>query len=86
MAVVITFIKGHTPFPEFSLLLMLDDLTVAYYDSEIQALVPRGLGKEQEDDGVMDPDHVKTVTSYIQADLNHRHQYLKYTLNSTESK
>ncbi|KAL2103374.1 hypothetical protein ACEWY4_000242 [Coilia grayii] len=34
--------KGHTPFHEFSALLMLDDIQIAYYSSTDQTLYPRG--------------------------------------------
>ena len=65
--------------------LMLDDLTVAYFDSE-KTFVPRGLDKDQEDDAVIDPEHIKTITSFLHADFEDRHLYLKYEFNYTDSK
>ncbi|XP_036423930.1 major histocompatibility complex class I-related gene protein-like [Colossoma macropomum] len=85
LAMVITYIKGETPFPELSLTLMLDDLTIGYFDSKMKTLFPRGLVKEQEDDGVIDPDHVKTISSFLLADLNRRHLFISNELNYTES-
>ncbi|KAI4900768.1 hypothetical protein NFI96_020314, partial [Prochilodus magdalenae] len=84
MAAVITYIKGDTPFPEFTVILMLDDLMVGYYDSEIQVLVPRGLDEGQED-GVLDQNVIKTLATSVHDSFNHRHQYLKYILNHTDS-
>ncbi|XP_036416204.1 major histocompatibility complex class I-related gene protein-like, partial [Colossoma macropomum] len=85
LAMVTTFIEGETPFPEFSFTLMLDDITVAYFDSETETLFPRGVDRDQDDDGVIDPDHLKTITSYMRADFKQRHLFIKYELNYTES-
>ncbi|KAL7862760.1 hypothetical protein SRHO_G00117440 [Serrasalmus rhombeus] len=82
---VTTFIEGQTPFPEFSFTLMLDDITVSYFDSETETLFPRGVDRDQDDDGVIDPDHVKTITSFMHADFKRRHLFIKYELNYTES-
>ncbi|MCJ8735375.1 hypothetical protein PDJAM_G00246180 [Pangasius djambal] len=38
---VATFIIGETPFPEFTVLIMLDDIIVSYYDSDKQKTVMR---------------------------------------------
>ncbi|XP_036416205.1 major histocompatibility complex class I-related gene protein-like [Colossoma macropomum] len=84
LAVVTTYIEGETPFPELSMTLMLDDLTVGYFDSEMNTLVPRGL-KDQEDDGVIDPEKIKIISSSMQTDFKQRHLYLKHELNYTES-
>ncbi|XP_067456353.1 major histocompatibility complex class I-related gene protein [Thunnus thynnus] len=40
-----TYISGSTPFPEFSVVLMLDDIQVGYYDSVMDRLTSGG-GKE----------------------------------------
>ncbi|XP_056307292.1 class I histocompatibility antigen, F10 alpha chain-like [Danio aesculapii] len=37
-----THIDGETPFPAFSVVLMLDDITVGYYNSETKMFIPRG--------------------------------------------
>ncbi|XP_016375176.1 zinc-alpha-2-glycoprotein-like [Sinocyclocheilus rhinocerous] len=38
---LVTYIKGETPFPEFSVTFMLDDLTVGHYNSEAKRYIPR---------------------------------------------
>ena len=43
-----TYIKGDTPFPEFSAVLMLDDIPLAYYSSNEQKLIPRGPMNEED--------------------------------------
>lgn len=40
--VLATYIKGNTPFPEFSATLMLDDIIVGYTNSETWSYFPRG--------------------------------------------
>ncbi|KAI1893148.1 hypothetical protein AGOR_G00140930 [Albula goreensis] len=37
-----TFITGGTLFPEFSAVVMVDDVQVLYYDSNIRKLISRG--------------------------------------------
>lgn len=38
------YISGTTPFPEFSVVLMLDDIQVGYFDSQIDQLMRLGGG------------------------------------------
>lgn len=40
--VLVTYIKGNAPFPEFIITLMLDDMTIGYYDSETRTYFTRG--------------------------------------------
>ncbi|XP_026173445.1 hereditary hemochromatosis protein homolog [Mastacembelus armatus] len=42
-----TYISGTTPFPEFSVVVMLDDIQVGYFDSEIDQLTRVGSGGEK---------------------------------------
>ncbi|XP_071237100.1 major histocompatibility complex class I-related gene protein-like [Salvelinus alpinus] len=39
--VLATYISGETPFPEFTVVVMLDDVQVAYYDSNINRFIYR---------------------------------------------
>lgn len=39
---LVTYIEGETQFPAFSVVYMLDDITVGYYNSETKTCVPRG--------------------------------------------
>ncbi|XP_016296502.1 major histocompatibility complex class I-related gene protein-like [Sinocyclocheilus anshuiensis] len=47
--VLITYIKGNTKFPEFSVTVMLDDITVGYYDSETSTYITRGNTTNEDD-------------------------------------
>jgi len=47
--VLVTYIKGNTPFPEFAITLMLDDLTVGYFDSETWTYFTRGNTTNEDD-------------------------------------
>lgn len=65
---------GETPFPEFSAVLMLDDIQVAYYDSVIKTSVPRSPHlTEPIDDG--DQKDFKMTTEVF-------HQYMKSRIPS----
>ncbi|XP_042564126.1 major histocompatibility complex class I-related gene protein-like [Clupea harengus] len=45
-----TMIIGDTPFPEFSVVVMLDDIQVAYYDSDVENLIYRQYESVHEDE------------------------------------
>ncbi|KAG1924587.1 uncharacterized protein LOC120464142 [Pimephales promelas] len=47
--VLITHIKGNTPFPEIIGTLMLDDMTVGYFDSETKTYFTRGNTTNEDD-------------------------------------
>ncbi len=47
--VLVTYIKGNTQFPEFSVTVMLDDITVGYYDSETKTYFTRGNTTNEDD-------------------------------------
>ncbi|XP_072520281.1 major histocompatibility complex class I-related gene protein-like [Salminus brasiliensis] len=85
LALLSVYIKGDTPFPEFSFTLKLDDITVGYFNSGTKTYVPRSLDNTEEDEHVIDPNILKTVSSYIHADHEDRHLYVKYDLNLTEN-
>ncbi|XP_066505715.1 major histocompatibility complex class I-related gene protein-like [Hoplias malabaricus] len=81
-----TYIKGDTPFPEFSVTLLLDDVTIAYYDSEKKTLFSRDHHKkeEEEEDTVVDQSLIRTISSYMHDDFEERWIYVKHDLNTTE--
>ncbi|XP_066505813.1 major histocompatibility complex class I-related gene protein-like [Hoplias malabaricus] len=78
------YIKGDTPFPEFSFWFMLDDLTVSYFDSEKKTLFSRDHHKEDEVDTVVDPRYIRTIMSTMQDDFEERRVYAKHKLNTSE--
>ncbi|XP_051740137.1 hereditary hemochromatosis protein homolog [Ctenopharyngodon idella] len=41
LRLLVTYIKGETTFPEFSVTFMLDDITVGHYNSETKRYIPR---------------------------------------------
>ncbi|XP_066504601.1 major histocompatibility complex class I-related gene protein-like isoform X2 [Hoplias malabaricus] len=84
LALISTFIKGDTPFPELSATLELDDLTVAYFDFEKKVFFSRDPHKEEEVDTVVDPETVKTTLSYLQDDFEKTWIYVSHELNVTE--
>ncbi|KAI4880522.1 hypothetical protein NFI96_016341 [Prochilodus magdalenae] len=84
LVVISTFIKGDTQFPEFRLTVMLDDITVGYFDFEKNIYVSKGLNEEEEENGVLDLNQAKLISSSIYSDLEDRYLYLKHDLNLTE--
>ncbi|CDQ90567.1 unnamed protein product [Oncorhynchus mykiss] len=55
-----TYITGETPFPEFTVVVMLDDVQVAYYDCNDKQSVNRGqhITEKNKDDEAQDGAHV----------------------------
>lgn len=45
----VQYIKGNTQFPEFGITVMLDDITVGYYDSETRTYFTRGNTTNEDD-------------------------------------
>ncbi|XP_066505639.1 major histocompatibility complex class I-related gene protein-like isoform X2 [Hoplias malabaricus] len=80
------YIKGDTPFPEFSFWFMLDDLTVSYFDSEKKTLFSRDHHKEDEVDTVVDPHYIRTIMSTMRDEFEERRIYAKQELNTSEMK
>ncbi|XP_058641920.1 major histocompatibility complex class I-related gene protein-like isoform X2 [Onychostoma macrolepis] len=75
-----TYINGQTPFPEFSVVLMLDDVQIGYYDSTTWKVVYRShseskyYDEEQSDAGVVLQylyDNIKYETLYLIDHFNH---------------
>ncbi|XP_067235698.1 major histocompatibility complex class I-related gene protein-like [Chanodichthys erythropterus] len=79
---LITYINGETQFPKLSATFMLDDITVGYYDYETRSYVARGNTTNEDD--VMDPNHLNTISNYMIAHFIDRSDYLR-PINHTES-
>ncbi|XP_048100283.1 zinc-alpha-2-glycoprotein-like [Alosa alosa] len=75
-----TFIKGETPFPEYQAIYMLDDIPFAYYDSNDNKLVHRGVNGPER---TLDLGHVPQETIYEY--MRSRSSYLRQLLNHTNS-
>lgn len=75
-----TFIIGDTPFPEFSALVMLDDVQVGYYDSHVNKIIykhPNSKhGREQQEDASL-------LLGVMHKAMRERTFYLRQQLNST---
>ncbi|KAL1247307.1 hypothetical protein QQF64_022683 [Cirrhinus molitorella] len=78
---LLTYIKGEMPFPEFSATFMLDDVIVGHYNTETKIYIARGNTSNEDD--VVDPNHFKAISEHLQNHLMDRSTYLKPT-NSTE--
>uniref|UniRef100_A0AAZ3R4Z4 Ig-like domain-containing protein n=1 Tax=Oncorhynchus tshawytscha TaxID=74940 RepID=A0AAZ3R4Z4_ONCTS len=78
-----TYITGETPFPEFTVVVMLDDVQVAYYDSNDKQSVYRGqhITEKNKDDEAQDGAHVFGV---IYQSMKDRSVELKHHFNLTE--
>uniref|UniRef100_A0A4W5Q789 Ig-like domain-containing protein n=1 Tax=Hucho hucho TaxID=62062 RepID=A0A4W5Q789_9TELE len=81
--VLATHITGETPFPEFTVVVMLDDVQVGYYDSNDKQIVYRGqhITDKTEDDEAQDGDH---VFGDIYQGMKERSFNLKRHINFTE--
>ena len=74
-----TFIIGDSPFPEFSAVVMLDDIQVAYYDSNVKNLIYRQFKSEHEDEEKKDASfifgniHEVMKAFFSMYQINHTH-------------
>lgn len=75
-----TYIAGQTQFPEFTLLLMLDDVEVMYYDSVSLKAVHRSQSNSSDDNGA------GSIFSDIYDIMKDRTFYLKDHQNCTDGK
>uniref|UniRef100_A0A8B9L1H5 Major histocompatibility complex class I LGA n=1 Tax=Astyanax mexicanus TaxID=7994 RepID=A0A8B9L1H5_ASTMX len=69
---------------KFSFTVLLDDITVGHFDSEKKMYFSRGLSDVEEDDGVVDPNQARSMSSLMHSDLDERWLYVKHVLNQTE--
>src|SRR4029434_412206 len=74
-----TLIIGDTPFPEFSAVLLLDDIQVAYYDSNENKLIYRQFKSNHEDEDQKDASFIfgdqyeDMKATFYAHQLNHTH-------------
>ncbi|XP_048066580.1 DLA class I histocompatibility antigen, A9/A9 alpha chain-like [Megalobrama amblycephala] len=77
-----TYIDGQTPFPEFSVVMMLDDLQIIYYDSNTWKTVHRShCDSKYYDEEQSDAD---IVFRDVYNEMKYRVFYLKEHLNQTD--
>lgn len=82
--VVATYIRGQTPFPSFSYTLMLDDVTLLYYNGETKTFIRRG--NTTTEDTVFDPKVLVTISDYIEASFIEKWAVATQHLNNTNGK
>ncbi|KAM9422854.1 major histocompatibility complex class I-related gene protein-like [Salvelinus alpinus] len=81
--VLATYITGETPFPEFTVVVMLDDIQVAYYDSNDKQPVYRGqhIKDKTEDEEAQDGDYLFGI---MYQGMKERSFELKHNFNLTD--
>ncbi len=84
LCLLATYIKGQTPFPEFSFVAMLNDVRVMYYNGETKTLHPRGNTTAEED--VFVPNVLLTISDYIQSSFVEKWAIATTNLNNTKGK
>ncbi|XP_067235323.1 hereditary hemochromatosis protein homolog isoform X1 [Chanodichthys erythropterus] len=82
LQVLLTYIKEETEHPVFNAIFVLDDITVGYYNSETKIYVARGNTTNEDD--VVDPNHLSTISDYVSAHFMRRSNHLR-PINNTES-
>ncbi len=83
LRILLTYIKRQTQPPEFTGTAILDDITVGYYDYETRSYIARG--NTTNEDNVIDPAHLNTISDYMIPHFMRRSDYLR-PINLTESK
>ncbi|NP_001314838.1 major histocompatibility complex class I LDA precursor [Danio rerio] len=77
-----TYIKGQTPFPEFSFVLMLDDVRVMYYNGETKNVFPRGNATNEDD--VFDLNVLRTISDKVHSSFEEKWVVATQDVNKTE--
>ncbi|XP_031425993.1 major histocompatibility complex class I-related gene protein-like isoform X2 [Clupea harengus] len=79
-----TYIEGKTPFPEFTVCMMLDDIVYAYYDSNEHKVIHRVI--RQASDRIMDTEDknfVNNFVGYVHGGMKDRASIMKNFFNHT---
>lgn len=77
--VFVTSIKGQTPFPQLSGTLLLDDVTVGYYDGDTNTFIAKG--NTTNEDSLIDINAVIRVIDFIELEWT-----ILQSLNTTKGK
>lgn len=85
MLMFATFVKGETPFPEYSAVFMIDDIQLAYYDSNENQLTQRGVNSSGRTLDATDVASGQNAAEYIYGLMRERTSYLRQILNHTNS-
>ncbi|XP_073724655.1 BOLA class I histocompatibility antigen, alpha chain BL3-7-like [Misgurnus anguillicaudatus] len=79
-----TYIKGQTPFPKLSGVLMLDDLRVLYFNGDTRTFIRRGNTTNEDD--VLDPNNVRIIIDNMLSGFRRQESWLtSENLNTTDS-
>lgn len=62
--------KGQSPFPEYSITFILDDIMIGYYDSETNLYILRGNTTEEND--YFNENYHKDISVYMYNILDYR--------------
>ncbi|KAM9726819.1 hereditary hemochromatosis protein homolog [Menidia menidia] len=82
---LLSYISGPTPFPEFTVVYMLDDIQVGYCDSETDLRLMRvGSGGEKEEDLVLDQEAIN-IREFLFSSMRKRLTAAKEQMNLTAS-
>ncbi|XP_030621677.1 class I histocompatibility antigen, F10 alpha chain-like [Chanos chanos] len=76
-----TFIIGETQFPQFSVVLLLDDVQVAYYDSTERKVIHRRHNNTEDYDA--EQRYLGLIFEDIYDGMKHRALYMKHQYNAT---
>ncbi|KAM9723922.1 zinc-alpha-2-glycoprotein-like [Menidia menidia] len=79
-----SYISGPTPFPEFNMVLMLDDIQVGYYDSQTKQMMRVGSGGEKEGELRLDQETIN-IRELILSAMRYRLTLAKEQMNLTAS-
>ncbi|KAK7117386.1 hypothetical protein R3I94_022828 [Phoxinus phoxinus] len=78
-----TYIKGQTPFPEFSYVAMLDDIRIMYYNGETKTLIPRGNTTTEDD--MFDSNDLLRISDNIQSSFMDKWAIATNKFNKTDA-